>query len=45
MMSTSKVARFAGVKTLESSLWTNSKLLAAACSRNIARPAGIESCR
>jgi hypothetical protein len=45
MTSTSKVARLAGVKTFESSVCTTSKLLAAACSENIATPAGIESWR
>ena len=45
MTITSKVARLAAVKTLESSVCTTSKLFAAACCWNMLIPAGIESCR
>ena len=40
MMMTSKVARLAAVKTLESSVCTTSKLFAAACCWNMRDPGG-----
>lgn len=42
MMMTSKSLSFASSKTVESSVWTTSKLLAAACSWTILMPSGMD---